>query len=218
MKKVAIGCLIVAGVLIVVLGIGGFLLYRAASPFLAGVRQLAEIPEIEKTIANTSSFEPPASGELTEEMVNRFAAVQEAVQAKLSGRVNELRTKVDQIDRAIKEQDRKASPTEVFSALSGLATLVVEGKRAQVEAINKAGFSRREYLWVRRQVYQAAGLTLTELSLGDPQALAQAAQDSGGLTREVTRPDAEVPARNKELVAPYQSKLKEWIAFGMVGL
>ena len=144
MKKVAIGCLIVAGVLIVVLGIGGFLLYRAASPFLAGVRQLAEIPEIEKTIANTSSFEPPASGELTEEMVKRFATVQEAVQAKLSGRVNELRTKVDQIDRAIKEQDRKASPTEVFSALSGLATLVVEGKRAQVEAINKTGFSRRD--------------------------------------------------------------------------
>jgi len=218
MKKVAIGCLVVAAVLVVVLGVGAYLIYRAASPYIAGVAQLAEIPELEKAVANTSAFSAPEGDLLTEQMVSRFAAVQEAMQAHLGPRLADLKAKAEAFDRMAKEHDRKASPAEALAALSGLATLLVEGKRAQVEALNKAGFSHDEYRWVRERVYEAAGIALSELNLSDPQALAEAARNSGGLVREVTKSGAEAPARNKELVAPYVEKLKEWLALGLVGL
>jgi hypothetical protein len=218
MKKLAIGCLVVAAVLVVALGVGSYFLYRAASPYIAGLRELGEIAQLDRGIANTADYSPPDSGELTEEAVRRFVSVQEAIEARLRDRVNELRRRIETIDRAVKDQDRDASPTEILAAMSGLAAVLADGKRAQVEALNKAGFSRREYEWVRRQVYQAAGLVLSELNFADPESMARAAQDSGGLLRRVTRADAEVPARNKALVAPYVERLKSWLAFGMAGL
>lgn len=43
--------------------------------------------------------------------------------------------------------------------------MLLEAKRAQVEALNAVGFSKSEYEWVRNQLYAAAGVDLAQLDL-----------------------------------------------------
>ncbi len=214
MKKLAIGCLVAAGVLLVVLVIGGYFVYRTASPYIASFTQLAEIPEIEKAVTNTASFTAPESGELSEDTVKRFVAVQTAVQEKLGPKFDRLRQKFEQIDKMKSEQRREASAAEVLAALSDLAGLLVQAKRAQVEALNSARFSLKEYKWVRERVYNAVGVPLREMDL---RRIAEQARAGGTIVREVPT-TGEVPERNKALVAPYADKLREWTALAFFGL
>jgi hypothetical protein len=218
MKKWAIGC---GGALLVVLVVGGIagyvFVYRPARVYIASFRQLAEVPEIEKLIANKAPFQPPASGELTAEWMTRFVKVQELMQARLGPRFGELKIKYDQMERQQKAEGRQASVTEGLTAIKDLAGIFVEAKRAQVEALNQTAFSLTEYDWVRKQVYAAAGLPLADFNLRE---IAEAAKSGSGKVdfgrRAETSP--EVPERNKEIVKPYAEKLRDWAALGFFGL
>jgi hypothetical protein len=215
MKKFAIGCLIVLAVLLVVGGtLGYFFIWRPASSYIASFRQLSEMPAIEKQVANKAAFTAPENGELTEALVARFVKVQESMETSLGPKFTELKAKYDQMDKTIKSENRKASAMEGLTALKDLATVIVQGKRAQVEALNAAGFSLEEYAWVRGQVYAAASIALAQLDFQD---IAQAAREGRDLVKAAPEPK-DVPARNKELVAPHAAKLKEWAALGFFGL
>jgi hypothetical protein len=146
--------------------------------------------------------------------------VQESMQARLGARSTELKAKYDQLDKARKGEGRSPSLTEVLGALKDLSGVIVEGKRAQVDALNQAGFSLEEYTWVRGQVYSAAGLTLAQLNLKDLdfQKIAEAAKSGSEAPMEKATTDQEVPERNKELVKPYAAKLQEWMALAFFGL
>jgi hypothetical protein len=213
MKKFAIGCLIVFAVLVVVGGIlGYFFIWR---PFVVPFRALSQLPAIERQVTNTSSFTAPENGELTEELVGRFVKVQEAMEKNLGPTFAQLKTKYDAMDKTIKSENRQASAMEGVTALKDLSTIIVQGKRAQVEALNAAGFSLEEYAWVRGQVYAAAGIPLAQLNFTD---MAKAAREGGTDFVKPAPEVTDVPERNKELVAPYAAKLKEWAALGFFGL
>ncbi len=217
MKKWVIGCgLALLIVIIAGVGAGYRFVYRPARAYIAGFQQLGQIAELDKTVSNTSSFTAPDNGELTEAAVARFVKVQEAMQARLGSRSAELKAKYDLIERAQKSENRSASLGEVLGAIKDLAGVIVEGKRAQVEALNQAQFSLEEYHWVRQQIYAAAGLALSELDLQD---FASSAK-SGKPDVEFKKADADrqVPERNKDLVKPYAQKLQEWIGLAMFGL
>ena len=66
---------------------GSYFLYRAATPYIEDARSylrgLSELGELEKGITNTSPHTAPASGELTEAQVQRYARVQEHVRSAL---------------------------------------------------------------------------------------------------------------------------------------
>jgi hypothetical protein len=216
MKKWAIGCGIALLVVIVVLAAGGYYIYSRAQPFVASIKQMAEIGEIEKQVSNRSSYTAPSNGELSEDQVARFVKVEEHIQAKLGARSAELKTKYDQLDRAQKAQNRQPSFGEAMMALKDLSGILVEGKRAQVEALNAANLSLEEYRWVRGQVYSAAGIAISEINFSD---MANAAR-AGGKDMELKKVggEGEVPERNKELVKPHLAKLQEWIGLGFFGL
>jgi hypothetical protein len=166
MKKWVIGCgLALLIVLVVGVGAGYWFVYRPAQAYLASFRQLGEIAELDKRVANKSTFTPPDNGELTKATVTRFVKVQEEIQSRLGGRAAELKAKYDQIEAAQKGDKRSASFGEVLGAMKDLAGIIVEGKRAQVEALNQSQFSLEEYQWVRQAVYAAAGVTLSEIDL-----------------------------------------------------
>src|SRR5512133_2229010 len=113
MKKVAIGCLAVLVLVVVVGGIlGYFFVWRPASGYIASLKQLGEVAEIEKQIVNRSAFAPPSDSELTQDMVTRFAAVQEGMQRSLGPRFAEMQTKYDALDRMQKTENRKPTFTE----------------------------------------------------------------------------------------------------------
>ena len=216
MKKLAIGCGIAVLVLLVLGGVAGYVAYtRFLKPMAATFTEFAQLSEIENAVKNTSTFEAPGTGELTEEMVNRFVTVQEAMQARLGGRMAQLKAKYAQIDKALKSEQREASFRESLGALKDLSAIIVDAKRAQVEALNQASFSVKEYEWVRQQVYGAVGIVAAGFDVKDIQRIAQQAAGSDeGPRAEI--PD--MPARNKELVKAYEQKLREWAPLAFFGL
>lgn len=212
MKKFAIGCLVVVVLFAAVGGIAGYWLYSKAKSY---VGQFQALEKLDKGVTNVSAFTAPANGELTDDMVKRFVAVQESLQARLGARVNEMKAKQDAFEKRQEAENRQASPSEAIAAVTDMMKLIVEGKTAQVDALNAQNFSLEEYAWVKGQVYRAAGMNLSELSLGN---LPELMREGGSVTKAVGDEAGDVPARNKELVAPLMPKLKDWAPLAFFGL
>lgn len=217
MKKFAIGCGIVLLALCVVGGIAGYVAYtRFVKPMAASFSEFAKLPDLERQVKNTSSFTAPSSGELNEEVLGRFLKVQEAMQARLGTKMARLKERYEQVDRSLKSERRQASISEGLMALKDLGGIVVEAKQAQVDALNQAGFSVREYEWVRGQVYSAIGIAAAAFDVKDIQRIAEQAGRGGQVA--VSEAIGDVPARNKALVQPYIEKLREWAPLAFFGL
>lgn len=213
MKKLAIGCALVMLVALVVAGGGAFFLWqRYVKPMTGTIAEFSQFADIEKQVRNTSAFAAPAAGELTEDMVKRFASVQETMQARLGPRLDQLKAKY----KAIDTERRRASFVEAVNAVKDLSGTLVEAKRVQVEALNRAGFSVKEYEWIRTKVYAAAGMVTSGLDLKNIQKMATEA--GRGQARAPEETVSEEPARNRELVAPYRKKLQEWVPLAYFGL
>jgi len=216
MKKFAIGCGIALLLLLVVGGVAGYIAYtKYLKPMATTFSEFAQLSEIEREVKNTSPFTAPDTGELTEEVVNRFVKVQEAMQARLGGKMEQLRAKYDQIDKALKSERREASFGESLGALKDLSSIIVEAKRAQVEALNEASFSIKEYEWVRQQVYAAVGVVAAGFDVKDVQRVAEQAANRAEAPQAAI---GDTPERNKELVKPYEKKLQEWAPLAFFGL
>lgn len=217
MKKLAIGCGVALLVLIVLVAAGGYVVWnRYVQPMSGAITEFAQIGEIEKQVKNTSSFTAPESGEITEEMLGRFITVQEAMEARLGSRMASLKAKYEELDKAMKGEHRRASFREAMGALKDLSSTVVEAKRVQVEALNNAGFSSSEYEWVRGQVYGAVGVVAGGFDLKKLKELGEGASDAARASAQEALDS--VPERNKQLVAPYEKKLREWAALAFFGL
>src|SRR5262249_20404979 len=160
-------------------------------------------------------FTPPAAGELTEEMVRRFVAVQEAMHARLGARIEEMKARQDEVLRRQQAEQRRATAAEDFTGGRGMMSPILEAKTAQVDALNAARFSLDEYYWVRGHVYAAAGLPVSGFDL---RALAGATGTGGDAAgRPPAAPPGPAPDRNKQLVAPYLPKLKDWAVLAFFG-
>ena len=215
MKKLAIGC----GVIVLVIGVAASILfYVAASRARSYLRESGVLESIEtlgKGVTNTTPFTPPASGELTADMVKRFAAVQDAMVAKLGGRFQELAAMQDDMLRRQAAEHRKSTPGEDFKDVSASMGFVLQAQGAWIDALNQQRFSMDEYQWVRGRVYTAAGLTVTELS--DRNAL-NTAKEGGVVTRPIAGSGDPVSQRNKELVAPFIPTLRKSVVLAFFGL
>ena len=212
MKKFAIGCLIVVVLLAVCGGIAGYWLYSKARSYVGQFQALAES---DKNVTNVAAFTAPANGELTEDMVRRFVAVQERMHTRLGARVEDMKAKQDAFLKRQQAEHRQASASEAVAVVADLMKLILEGKTAQVEALNQQHFSLEEYAWVKGQVYTAAGMDIVEISIPN---LPELAKQGGGVTKPLGELGAAVPARNKELVAPLVPKLKDWAPLAFFGL
>ncbi len=214
MKKFAIGCSIVL-VLATIVGVGAgyYFVYRPLRNMASSMMQFKEVPDIERRVQNKAPFTPPATGELTKADVDRYMKVQDQLHARLGARVKQLDEKYKALEKA---NQGHPSITEALGALSDLGSLIVEAKRAQVDALNSAGFSLEQYNWTRKAVYEAAGLPM---SIDFSQIIEKAS--IGEKLDSTTMHEAafgDVPERNKELVAPHVEKLKERAGLAFFGL
>jgi len=216
MKKVLVGCLIFLVVAVVLAAVGGYyFIYRPARSYIASFQQIGDVREIEGGITNKTPFSAPEGGLLTEAQVNRFLEAAGQIHARLGARAQQLKAKYDEMEIG-REGRSDASFSEALGAFKDFVEFFVDGKRAQVDALNKAGFSLDEYNWVKEQVYASAGLLLSQIDLtelgraasGEPPDLEPKQSDIGG----------EIPEQNRSLVAPHVEKLKEYLAFGFFGL
>jgi hypothetical protein len=217
MKKLLIGCLVIIVLGAVVIGVGSYFLYRAASPLIQDARNylegMSQLGEIDRQITNRSSYAAPASGELTDPQVQRFVRVQEHVRGQLGQRFKEIESKYEYL-----RSSNNPSVTELLSSLREITGVYVDARRYQVEALNRENFSQGEYSWVRDRVFEAAGMEIG--SRIDIEKLSEAIRNGTGVegisTENIPKPN--VPAKNRELVKPHVGKMDEWLPLVFFGL
>jgi hypothetical protein len=163
-------------------------------------------------LQNRTAFLPPASGELTEKQTADFAAVEGRVQEQLAARNAVLAQAQEDLERA--DDAHALSVPATLLAFGDVQGFYVDAKKAQVDAMNRANVSKAEFEWVRRQLYRAAGLRLSQLDVSE---ILAGVRDA---TVQVHRfePDGPVPERNQFLARPLASKLQAWGALGFFGL
>lgn len=168
-KKIAIGCL---GFFLIIVAAGGYFGYEFVKPFIGGFSSLEEISEANSRIVLQMEYQRPASGELTQDQVTRFAAVQEQILAGLEDRFSDFQQKYEEIGG--KWQDRDPTFREMVNVWEDLFDLYRDAKQIQVDALNQQGFSLSEYRFVQSSFYQALGVELFAFNIDR---IAEAARD-----------------------------------------
>lgn len=210
MKNFAIGCaavlviLTVAGVGVIWFKFGDDI--SAGIDAVQGVAKLApQFEELNESIENRAAYAPPADGELSEDAFQRFLAAQRQMRTELEGRLEELQSKYEALEQEIDESGGQAGVSDMMGAYGDLADLLVDAKRAQVEAMNDHNFSLQEYNWVRDQVYRAIGESVAVAAIAaNPSA-------SGEF-------QASVPEATRQMVEPYREELMESYVLAWWGL
>jgi hypothetical protein len=162
-KKLAIGCAVVVMLFALAGALTTYWLYRKVTTTVGQFAELASVPELERQVSNTQPFAPPPSGVLTQPQVDRLLQVQTRVRQRLGERFAEMQEKY----RALldKKEATALDLPELVSAYRDLAATWMDAKRAQVDALNLAGFSLEEYRWVRQQAYAALGIPIVEIDV-----------------------------------------------------
>ncbi|HEY9505662.1 MAG TPA: hypothetical protein VIQ27_06805 [Gemmatimonadales bacterium] len=163
MKKLAIGC----AVLLVLGGVGAagasYVAYRKVSSAFAGFAELGSLPELERSVRNQRPFQPPPAGEPGREQIGELLEVQQAVRARLGERADQIERRYRRL--LAKDKATAVDLPELISAYRDLAAAYMDGKRAQVEALNRAGLSLEEYRWTRSRAYAALGMPLLDVDV-----------------------------------------------------
>jgi hypothetical protein len=222
MKKVLVGCLVVIALCAVGTAITLYFLYRAAQPMIQNVTQsidrAKEIAELNEKISNRESYTAPDNGELTQAQVDRFLRVQDRVVTTLGPRWKELEAKVKDIQSRNQAGKPELGFTEVLSFFAEAGSVLVEARRAQVDALNTEKFSSDEYNWVRVSAYSAAGLEMAgAMDWSALETMLQENAKQAGVPAP-TMPKMEVPEANRALIKPHVAKLKEWWGLAFLGL
>ena len=222
MKKLLGGCLVVIVIAIIGFGVAGYYAYRAAKPMIdsAGdyMARAREMVSIGDRINNKSTFVSPVTGELTPSQVDRFIAVQGRVRSDMGDRWAQIEAKSAEIQRRTENNKTDLSLNEVASVFSDLANIYLEARKVQVNALNVHKFSDDEYSWVRRRVYEAAGVQLAHgIDMSRIEDIARSGAQKGGMNIP-DLPMPEVPQANIRLVTPHVAKLKEWMPMAVLGL
>jgi len=223
-KKIVLGCAVA-----LVLGAvgGGVLLYQfvykpgrealqAGGEALGSLSRLEEVAALDEGVTDRSPFPPPADGLLTAGQVERFVAVQRRVREQMGPRLERLESRVDPERRGGGEPGFR----EAATLWRDLGDLALDAKRAQVDAVNAAGFSLDEYRWVREQVYTALGLEALTFGLDEALEMARQGGIQGVDDLARQRQALDDPARdhNLALVEPYRGELEEWAPLALLGL
>lgn len=215
MKKLAIGC----GLAILITGIaaagGAYYVYRQVSSTVAQFAELAKVPDIERGVRNTSTFAPPSTGELTEAQVAKLVQVQTAVRNRLGQNMVAFEAKYKTL---LEKKD--ASVTDTAAIIAGyrdLASMWLDAKRSQIEALNSANLSLEEYRWIREQAYRALGQPFVDLDIAKlMQDVQRGVQSQPGALRGALEPGG--PEANKQLVEKVKKVLTDNVALASFGL
>jgi hypothetical protein len=219
MKKFLAWILGIVTVGVVVLAAAGYFAYRAARPALETARAYVagfgqQLDDLEKQVLNQQPFSAPGNGELTKDQVERFTRVQQSVRAALGDRIREIETKYRRLE-VTADGPTLPNVSDFVAAVSDLSEVLVDARRAQVEALNHEKFSSAEYDWVRQQFYQAAGVNSVNRRLGELQKMINASTERV-LVAETTVVKS-APA-NRELVKPYQRFVDDWLQLLFFGV
>ena len=217
MKKIAVGCGVVALLLLIGAAVATYFIVNKVQSTVAEFSALGEVPEIERGVRNKEMFSPPPSAELTEPQVTRFVKVQQQVRSLVGTRFAEFETKYKELsERMNRNEGTVLDAPAVIGAYKDLAQTFVAAKRAQVEALNDAGLSLDEYRWIRTQAYAALGIPVGEFDVSkviDDLREGRQPQQPGGVVVGPSGPEV-----NRSLVEPHRKTLEDNAALPFFGL
>jgi len=214
MKKTSMALLITGAVLLLVVAAAATVFYvrvyrPVGSPLMAmaGGKSLEE-----RRLRNRAEFLPPPSGEVTADQAARFAVVEEEVQKRLADRIAILARNQADLERASETHALSVSTT--LRAFRDIKAIYLDAKVAQIDAMNRANFSKEEFEWVRKQLYGGAGMRLSQLDFSE--VLAGVPDATVVVHRFEAREQA--VEQNHRLALPNAAKLETWAALGFFGL
>jgi hypothetical protein len=220
-KKLAAGCLLIVFIGLLSLSAALYFGYRALHPMIdsatTALEQAKETAAQSDRLENKARYDPPASGELSEAQVRRYLAVHDRMRTALGPRLSELTAQAERMRQQEESNGLARSFTEFAALIRAAGSIIVDARRAHVDALNAEQFSESEYTWVRLRCYEAAGLEKFEgfdWSKGETPVTNRASQ------ARIAEPSAakqEVPERNRELVKPYVDALLEWLPLTTLG-
>jgi hypothetical protein len=215
MKKLLIAIAIVIGLAGIAIVGAGYYLYRQVKSTVASFAEFGQVPELENQLRIKGPYSPPASEELTESQLTRFLAVQTKVKERLGVGFADLERKYKSLTDK-KDASLSDVPT-LIAAYRDLAATWVDGKRAQVDALNEAGLSIEEYRWIRDQVYRAIGIPYADL---DVEKIVNAARSGTSIESSQLRGSIgpSGPEINQKLVSTHRKQLEEHLALASFGL
>jgi hypothetical protein len=213
-KNLLIICVFAAGIVLASLlavGVGTYLSVRQITRplvYLSGAIRLVE------QIANKAEYQLPVGGDLTPAQLALFLAAEREVESRLGERIAELRMKSEQLVSLSQMSKRHPPVRETLILLGTVGPAFLDGKKALVDALNRAGFSKDEFEWVREQAYHAAGVEAWQFDFSDvvrgvPDAEFDVHRLPYGVVASVS---------NRNLVAPHAEELKHWTALVFFGL
>lgn len=215
MKKLAIGCLVVAAIAGAAVVGGGYYLFRQGRAALSQFAELGRVPDLEREVRVKDPFVPPATEELTAAQIDRLMRVQDAIVARLGERAAEFRRKYESL--AKKDTATVLDAPALLNAYRDIAAGWMDAKRAQIDALNAVGLSLDEYRWIRHEAYRALGVAYMDLDI------ARLAEDikagRAGQPGEILGslgPGG--PEINRKLIEPIRKKLEQNIALASFGL
>jgi hypothetical protein len=216
MKKLAIGC----GVILLLIGITvagiGYYAYWKVSSAVAQFAELGQVPEIERGIRNRGSYSAPASGELTDDQIEKLLRVQNHLRERIGARLTEFEAKYKTLGEK-KDATISDAPT-IIAAYRDLAATWLEAKRSQVEALNDTGLSLEEYRWVRDQAYSALGVPFVDFDIAKlvDDAKRGIQSESPGRVRGAVAPTG--PESNRTRLEKVRKQLEQNVALASFGL
>jgi hypothetical protein len=215
MKKLAIGCAVILALGMVGVGVASYTAYRKVSSAFAGFAELGSLPELERSIRNQRPFAPPPGGGPSQAQITRLLEVQGTIRARLGVRADEIERRYQRL--LAKDSATVVDAPEIISAYRDLAAAYMDAKRAQVDALNRAGLSMEEYRWTRSQAYGALGMSLMDL---DVARLIEDVKEGRPVTTpafQMTVPAAGSPATTR-LVEPHRKALEANVGLAFFGL
>lgn len=223
MKRLAIGCAIVAALAAFGFGIASCVLYSVAQRATTRYSPLAILPALNDRIRNRAPFQEPAEGLLEARQVEAYAAVQLSVRERLGLRARDLDSAFRRLAPALEQQGALPELRHPSGSWRDILPLVIEAKQLQVDALNASGLSLPEYLWIRRQVLLSLGhgsfaWNLESLASGvNAESIASAHPDARGGDDD-NAPGVNPIQHNRDLLAPYAESAREWLPLGFFGL
>lgn len=150
MKKVAIGCLIILGILVV--GGGGLAIWGwgKISDMVGEFTEFtSEMQEVHKATPRDRNFQPPEDGLLTESQVSQLVAVESSIHQTMSVLIERHEERYGQLKALMEEDGRDPNLGELLQGGRDVAAILRGYKTSQVEALQQQNLSLEEYSWMR---------------------------------------------------------------------
>jgi len=208
--KWAIGCGVTGLLLLVVLGLGAYFGMKWLGVSMESFKRIGELDRLNSQVTNQAAYVPPSDLRLNQGQVERFVAIQQKMKASMESEATNFKASIEELESKFQGSNVQLSPREAVRYWNEFSQMLVNVKRAQVEAINAQGISLGEYRWVTSQALAAMGMPNVVLHVTN----LKKAMEAGGAQAEAipSHPD------NAKLVAPHQELLSETLLVALFGL